>query len=90
MRHRVRYIPIAVVDGLTGFLDAIGAVFPLATVSPPVQVRGRLCVVHLVRNALAFVSWKDRKRIAPMSRLAWEHVISLIAFPPAIRNAGVR
>lgn len=50
-------ILIAVVDGLTGFPEAIGAVFPQTTV--------QTCIVHLIRNSLAFVSWKDRKRVMP-------------------------
>lgn len=58
-------ILIAVVDGLTGFPDAIGAVFPQTTVQTPDQVGGRLCIVHLIRNSLAFVSWKDRRTVAP-------------------------
>src|SRR3954470_20135492 len=47
---------IAVVDGLKGFPEAIGAVFPKTQV--------QACVVHLIRNSLAFVSWKDRKAVA--------------------------
>ena len=39
---------IAVVDGLKGFPEAIGAVFPLTTV--------QTCIIHLIRNSLAFVS----------------------------------
>jgi len=50
-------ILIAVVDGLKGFPEAIGAVFPQTTV--------QTCVIHLIRNSLAFVSWKDRKLILP-------------------------
>lgn len=50
-------ILIAAVDGLTGFPEAIGAVFPRTTV--------QTCIVHLIRNSLAFVSWKDRKQILP-------------------------
>src|SRR4249920_1305209 len=50
-------ILIAVVDGLKGFPEAIGAVFPLTTV--------QTCIIHLIRNSLAFVSWKDRKLIMP-------------------------
>ena len=46
---------IAVVDGLKGFPEAIAAVFPEAIV--------QTCIVHLIRNSLAFVSWKDRKVI---------------------------
>jgi putative transposase len=48
-------ILIAVVDGLKGFPEAIGAVFPETLV--------QTCIVHLIRNSLAFVSWKDRKKL---------------------------
>jgi transposase-like protein len=47
---------IACVDGLTGFPDAIETVYP--------HTKVQLCIVHLVRNALKFVSWKDRKAVA--------------------------
>jgi putative transposase len=47
---------IAVVDGLKGFPDAITAVFPEAAV--------QTCIVHLLRNSLDFVSYKDRKAVA--------------------------
>ena len=43
-------------DGLTGFEEAIEAVYPAALV--------QLCIVHMVRNSLRFVSWKDRKAVA--------------------------
>jgi putative transposase len=49
-------ILIAVVDGLKGFPDAILAVFPEATV--------QTCIVHLLRQSLDFVSYKDRKPVA--------------------------
>jgi putative transposase len=49
-------ILIAVVDGLKGFPDAIRAVFPEVTV--------QTCIVHLLRNSLDFVSWKERKAVA--------------------------
>ena len=52
----VQDILIAVVDGLKGFPEAIAAVFP--------QTQVQACVVHLIRNSLAFVSWKDRKAVA--------------------------
>ncbi len=105
-------ILIAVVDGLKGFPEAIGAAFPETIV--------QTCIVHLIRSSLAFVSWKDRKIIMPdlkaiyraetaeaafdrlgafeakwgarypaigqAWRRAWEHVIPLFAFPPAIRK----
>lgn len=50
-------ILIAVVDGLKGFPEAIGAVYP--------QTMVQTCIVHLIRNSLAFVSWTDRKAIVP-------------------------
>ncbi len=51
---------IALIDGLTGFPEAIAAVFP--------QTQIHTCVVHLVRRSLAFVSYKDRKRVASQLR----------------------
>ena len=47
---------IACVDGLTGLPEAIEAVFP--------QTRVQLCMVHLVRNSLRYVSYKHRKAVA--------------------------
>jgi len=47
---------IAVVDGLKGFPQAINAVFP--------QTQIQTCIVHLIRNSLDFVGWKDRKLVA--------------------------
>lgn len=52
----VQDVLIASVDGLTGFPDAINAVFPKTEV--------QLCIVHLVRNSLKFVPFKDRKAVA--------------------------
>ena len=52
----VQDILIAAVDGLTGFPDAINAVFPKTEV--------QLCMVHMVRNSLKFVPYKDRKAVA--------------------------
>jgi transposase-like protein len=49
-------ILIAVVDGLKGFPQAINAVFPQAQI--------QTCIVHLIRNSLDFVGWKDRKLVA--------------------------
>jgi transposase-like protein len=46
---------IAAVDGLTGFPDAINAVFPKTEV--------QLCIVHMVRNSVKYVSYKDRKAV---------------------------
>ena len=56
LRNRgVRDILIAVVDGLKGFPEAINAAFP--------QTLVQTCIVHLLRNALAYVSWQDRKQV---------------------------
>ena len=49
-------ILIAVVDGLSGFADAIEAAYPQALV--------QTCIVHLIRNSMAYASWKERKAIA--------------------------
>jgi putative transposase len=58
LRNRgVSDILIAVVDGLKGFPEAIVSVFPKTMV--------QTCIVHLIRNSLSFVSWKDRKAIMP-------------------------
>jgi putative transposase len=54
-KRGVKDILIACVDGLTGFKDAIGAVFPPAIV--------QRCIVHQIRNTLKYVSWKDRKAV---------------------------
>ena len=56
LRNRgVEDIMLAVVDGLKGFPDAITAVFPEAMV--------QTCIVHLLRNSMDFVAWKDRKAL---------------------------
>ncbi len=47
---------IACVDGLTGFPDAINTVYPKTQV--------QLCIVHLIRNSLKYVSYKHRKAVA--------------------------
>jgi putative transposase len=52
----VKDIFIACCDGLTGFPAAIEAVFP--------QTQVQLCIVHMVRNSLNYVSYKDRKAVA--------------------------
>ena len=49
----VEDIMIVSVDGLTGFVDAIGAVYPQAEV--------QRCIVHQVRYTTKFVNYKDRK-----------------------------
>jgi len=51
----VKDILIACVDGLKGFPDAINAAFP--------DTRIQLCIVHMVRNAVKYVPWKDYKAV---------------------------
>jgi transposase-like protein len=53
-------ILIALIDGLAGFPEAITTVFP--------QTQVHHCVVHLVRNSLSYVNWKDRKTVAAALR----------------------
>jgi len=52
----VRDILIACVDGLKGFPDAINTTYP--------QARIQLCIVHMVRNSMKFVPWKNYKAVA--------------------------
>jgi putative transposase len=47
---------ISCVDGLTGFPEAIESVFP--------KTKVQLCIVHMVRNSLRYVGWKERKAVA--------------------------
>jgi putative transposase len=57
LRNRgVQDVLIACVDGLKGFPEAIQTVYPKTQV--------QLCLVHLVRNSLQFVNWKERKLVA--------------------------
>jgi len=49
-------ILIACVDGLTGFPEAVQAVYPKTQV--------QLCIVHMVRNSLRYVGWKKKKAVA--------------------------
>lgn len=51
----VQEIFIACVDGLSGFPEAINTVYP--------QTKVQLCIVHMVRNSLKYVSYKDYKSV---------------------------
>lgn len=51
----VRDILIACVDGLKGFPEAIAAVYP--------QTQIQLCIVHMIRNSVKYVPWKDYKAV---------------------------
>src|SRR5438445_5374430 len=52
----VQDVLVCCVDGLTGFPEAIEAVYPNAWV--------QTCIVHLIRNSLKFVPYKDRRPVA--------------------------
>ncbi len=52
----VRDIFIGCVDGIKGFPEAMESVFPATQV--------QLCKVHMVRNSLNYVNWKERKEVA--------------------------
>jgi putative transposase len=57
MRNRgLKDILIACTDNLTGMSEAIGAVYP--------KTEHQLCIVHQIRNSLAYVSYKHRKELA--------------------------
>jgi putative transposase len=64
MRNRgLKDIFVACVDGLKGFPQAIESVYPHTQV--------QLCIVHLVRASLNYVSWKDRKTVATDLKLVY-------------------
>ena len=56
LRNRgVRDIYLVCVDGLKGFPQAIESIYPKSQV--------QLCIVHLVRASLNYVTWQDRKKV---------------------------
>src|SRR3981189_2556229 len=60
LRNRgVKDVLVACCDGLTGPPDAIRAIFPDTVV--------QTCVVHVIRNAMRFVSYGDRKKAVKAS-----------------------
>jgi putative transposase len=61
LHHRgVEDVLVACVDGLTGFPEAIAAVFPQAWV--------QTCIVHQIRSSMRYVSYQDRKKVATALR----------------------
>ena len=52
----VKDVFVFCIDGLRGFPEAIKGVYPKSDI--------QLCIVHMIRNSLRYVSWKDRKEIA--------------------------
>jgi putative transposase len=56
LRNRgVRDIYLVCVDGLKGFPQAIESIYPKSQV--------QLCIVHLVRASMNYVTWQDRKKV---------------------------
>jgi putative transposase len=57
LHHRgIEDVLVCCVDGLTGFPEAIEAVFPQAWV--------QTCIVHQIRTSMRYVTYADRKRVA--------------------------
>jgi putative transposase len=59
----VKDIFIACMDGLTGLPEAVETLYP--------QTRVQLCMVHMVRNSLKYVSYKHRKEVAADLKLVY-------------------
>lgn len=57
-------ILIACVDGLKGFPDAINSVFP--------QTHIQLCSIHMMRNSLKYVAWKDYKAVTSGRKMVYQ------------------
>jgi len=62
----VKDVFVACVDGLTGFPEAIATVFP--------KTQMQLCIVHMMRNSLAFVSGKDRNAVAAGLKVIYQSI----------------
>ena len=75
-------ILIAVTDGLKGMSEALGAVFPATTL--------QTCIVHLIRNSLAFGTWKERKPIAAAFDQSIPRPMLKPGLPRSTRLSGVR
>lgn len=74
----VKDILVLCADGLSGLKEAISVVFPM--------VEFQRCIVHMIRNTVAFVSYKDRKELctdlktiytAPNVELAYQNLLEL-------------
>lgn len=60
----VQDIFIACMDGLTGFKEAVLAVFPKTQI--------QRCIIHQIRNSLKYVTWSDRKLFTADLRLVYQ------------------
>jgi transposase-like protein len=67
MKNRgLKDILISCSDNLTGMSEAISAVYP--------ETEHQLCIVHQIRSSLAYVSYKDRKKVAADLKLVYGSV----------------
>lgn len=60
----VKDIFIATMDGLTGFSEAVHAVFPHTEI--------QRCIIHQIRNSLRYVTWTDRKEFVKDLKLVYQ------------------
>lgn len=72
---------IACVDGLSGFPEAIEAVYP--------QAKIQLCIIHQVRNSLRYVSWKDYKAVTAGLKMIYKSATESEAARELDRFAGI-
>ena len=63
---------IACFNGLKGFTEAIHTVFPQAQI--------QLCIIHMVRNSMKYVPWKDYKAVTGELKLIYQSVTEEEAF----------
>src|SRR5690606_30660952 len=62
----IKDILIACVDGLKGFPDAINTAFP--------ETQVQLCIVHMIRNSVKYVPWKDYKPVTADLKKVYQSV----------------
>lgn len=74
----VEEILIACVDGLTGFSDEIGAIFPKAIV--------QRCIIHQIRHTLRYVTWADQKAFMKDLRTVYQASTREDAVPKGLPN----
>ena len=76
----VQDILIACVDGLKGFPEAIAAEYP--------ETRIQLCIVHMLRGSLKYVSWKDYKKVTTDLKEVYQATTEAQALK-ALENFGI-
>lgn len=60
----VQDVFIACMDGLSGFKEAVQAVFPRTQI--------QRCIIHQIRNSLKYITWTDRKPFMADLRLVYQ------------------